>query len=127
MQSRRPLTIEELAETAVIDLNSEWPFDPEYRFFDAREHVLEILGSLVTVQCAQPQRRPSVTVAYDVDFPNPFTPTSSIDITETVRLSHFSVQEYLMSNRLAKSTNAKLRSFASASWLLDGFVGRCCM
>lgn len=71
-----PLTVEELAEAAVLDRR---PFDPETRLFDPR-YVIELLGSLVTV--------------------------SDYEGTDLVALAHFSVQEYLTSPRIQRTSVA---------------------
>ena len=111
--SRRPLTVEELAEAAVIDLETSPAFDADYRFFDAREQLLEILGSLVAVT----RSGPGVVGEFD-----PFTPASAILPVETVRLSHFSVQEYLLSERLRQSKIDRLRNFGASGRELNTFL-----
>lgn len=127
IQPCRPLTVEELAEAAVIDLNCTPAFHRDYRFFDAREHIQEILGCLITVSATQAQRRPSMAADYDVDFPSPFTHSPAPDAANIVRLSHFSVQEYLWSYRLAQSMNAKLQSFKIPWGTWHRFIGDCCL
>lgn len=92
--SRRPLTLEELAEAAVIDSSMQPVFHADYRFFDAREQLLEILGSLVSITSTAPSL---------MDNLDPMTPVLAIAPIETVRLSHFSVQEYLLSASLRTS------------------------
>jgi hypothetical protein len=109
------LTVEELAEAAVIDLGNDLAFDPDYRFFEAREQLLEILGSLVAITTTQPG-------ALSGDNLDPFTPASAIQPIETVRLSHFSVQEYLLSDRLRQSTNPRLQAFSPQASNPDAYV-----
>jgi ankyrin repeat protein len=111
--SRRPLTVEELAEAAVIDLDTEPAFDTEYRFFDAREQLLEILGSLVAVTFTPPNA---------LDTSDPFTPVSAIMPIETVKLSHFSVQEYFLSDRLRQTKNDRLKPFGADTCQLNAFL-----
>lgn len=124
MLSRRPLTIEELAEAAVIDLNAEQPFDPEYRFFDPKEQLLEILGSLVLVT-ATPAR--IAQIGYNADNPDPYTPASALQPIETLKLSHFSVQEYMFSDTLRQSKDHRLRAFSSQTSDLEAYTSRCCL
>lgn len=69
------MTVEELAEAAVLDWRS---FDPEDRLSDPH-YILELLGSLVTVQA---HKGPE----------------------EFVLLVHFSVKEFLMSTRIQRTS-----------------------
>lgn len=71
--SSRPLTVEELAEASIINPQNDSPFDLKDRFTDPH-NILKILSSLVVVS----------TRAEGVD---------------QIKLAHFSVKEYLMSNR----------------------------
>ena len=77
--SRRVLTVEELAEAVSIETDSEGLFDPSNRLFEPNT-ICSVLSGLVSIV----QRH---------------TPRESAD----VRLAHFSVEEYLVSDRLAKS------------------------
>ena len=72
--SVRPLHLEEVAEIVTIDINSNLQVDPDRRFADPQE-VLEICPSLIVIEAA--------------GFIN-------VDI----RLAHFSVKEYLISERI---------------------------
>lgn len=96
--SRKPVTVEELAEAAVLDRR---PFDPEDRLFDPR-YVIELLGSLVTV--------------------------SDYERADFVELAHFSVQEYLTSSRIQRTSvahfainepDAHILLAESCLWYLD--------
>ncbi|KAF8535856.1 hypothetical protein BDD12DRAFT_808232 [Trichophaea hybrida] len=95
--SERPLRIEELAEAIVLNPQSDPYFDPEERFPDPH-NILRILGSLVTIS------------------PSP-------DAAEKIRLTHFSVKEYLLSSRICLSSAAKFgfsdvaaNHFIAESW-----------
>ncbi|KAH6662712.1 ankyrin repeat-containing domain protein [Halenospora varia] len=79
--SARPLRIEEVAEVVAIDIKQS-RFDPENRLLEPRD-LLTICSSLVTTA--------AVTVKDDNGASN--------EITE-LRLAHFSVKEYLTSNRI---------------------------
>lgn len=74
--SERPLTIRELAEAVVVNPQKDIPYDLENRFLDSCD-VLKILSTLVNT--------------YE-------TEDSSEDDT-MIRLAHFSVKEYLTSER----------------------------
>ena len=111
--SRRPLRLSEIAEAAVLDSVPE--FNPDERYQDMRS-VLEVLGSLVTI--SQGGRYHNVSIR-DSDLINPFNITDSLnndnleghtygnsadpcacDWQWNIELAHFSVKEYLMSDRI---------------------------
>lgn len=77
--SRRVLTVEELAEAVSIETDSEGLFDPSNRLFEPNT-ICSVLSGLVSIVQSH-------------------TPRGSADI----RLAHFSVEEYLVSDRLAQS------------------------
>lgn len=77
--SRRVLTVEELAEAVSIETDSEGLFDPSNRLFEPNT-ICSVLSGLVSIVPSH-------------------TPRGSADI----RLAHFSVEEYLVSDRLAQS------------------------
>lgn len=84
--SQRTLSINEVAEAACIDPDSEVPFDPEDRFHAPANDILEILGSLVTVST-----------------------NNDNDVLKGdcgIKLAHFSVREYLLSSRLHNTPSA---------------------
>lgn len=99
LHSERPLTLQELAEAAVLRPES-LPVDPDDRLFDHRD-VLRICRGLVIVSRERISSNHSHTV-HDV-----------------VRFSHFSVKEYLMSSR----------SKAISAWDRSGheYIARCCV
>ncbi|KAL8881935.1 MAG: hypothetical protein Q9198_000968 [Flavoplaca austrocitrina] len=78
--SREPLHISELAEVVAITMKVGTWVDPEARFTEPNE-VFSILSSLVSIEDA-----PGVS--------------SNANETPIVRFSHFSVQEYLVSDRI---------------------------
>ena len=76
--SIRPLRVEELADILAIRFNEEIPqFNPDWRLGDAEEAVLSVCSNLVSV----------------------------VDVhgSQVVQFSHFSVKEFLTSDRLATS------------------------
>ena len=77
--SARPLQLEELAEIVAIDTEETPRFDPERRWPEPRD-ILMICSSLVT---------------------------STESAKAFVRLAHFSVKEYLVSNRIQLGTAAR--------------------
>ncbi|KAH0534080.1 hypothetical protein FGG08_007314, partial [Glutinoglossum americanum] len=77
--SARPLQIEEVAEVIAVNIEDHPQFDPERRFPEPRD-ILTICSSLVTVGATEGSRD-RVT-------------------REQIRLAHFSVKEYLVSERI---------------------------
>ncbi|KAI9657547.1 MAG: hypothetical protein M1831_004163 [Alyxoria varia] len=73
--AQRPLTVRELAEAVIVGISAESSFDPTDRLFDPNS-IANVLTGLVTI---------------------------SGGFSSTIRLAHFSVEEYLVSDRLASS------------------------
>ena len=77
----RPLTIAQVAEAAVLYPEKDQLLDPDDRFLDPVNDLLEILGSLVTVRSSQ---------ASDLGV------ESGPSDTDIVTLAHYSVKEYFV-------------------------------
>ena len=77
--SQQVLTVEELAEAVSIETDSEALFDPSYRLFEPNT-ICNVLSGLVSLVQSSSRRG-----------------------SAGIRLAHFSVEEYLVSDRLAKS------------------------
>ncbi len=77
--SKQALTVAELAEAAIIDLEDDGDIDITERLFDTN-HIIIVLSGLVTI-------------------------TSH----GSIRLAHFSVEKYLTSDRLGNSPMSKFR------------------
>ena len=98
--SERPLTLDELAEAAVINLENNPPFDPKQRFFTP-ESILEVLSTLVVVTPRDPGSG-GTHIGQTSLGPG----QDGAQILE-VRLAHFSVREYFTSSRLAQGPASK--------------------
>ncbi|MCJ1352895.1 MAG: hypothetical protein MMC33_002879 [Icmadophila ericetorum] len=114
--ARRTLTLEEVAEDAVFDPDTV--FDCEQRFPDPN-YILEVLGSLVTVSPRKTARIELFDVRSLVDHPDSDDESdvdsgvdsdfgSEIAFDATVTLAHFSVKEYLVSDRIQKEAAVEL-------------------
>jgi hypothetical protein len=79
--SARPLQIKEVAEVVAVDIESDPRFDPERRLREPQD-VLAICSSLVTVVTKIADGRHDKTTSGEI------------------RLAHFSVKEYLVSERI---------------------------
>jgi Ankyrin repeats (3 copies) len=80
--SARPVSIEEVAEVIAVDIESNPRFNPEGRIRDSRD-ILTICSSLVTIAAS----------SIDDELGN-------TNETGELRLAHFSVKEYLISDRI---------------------------
>lgn len=87
--SARPLKLEELAELVTIEIEDTVPFDPERRFPEPRE-ILKICSNLVSLS--------DETVGPDNLLDRDNRPDDLL--AARVSLAHFSVQEYLLSDRI---------------------------
>ncbi|EWC45586.1 hypothetical protein DRE_05444 [Drechslerella stenobrocha 248] len=88
--SFRPITVEELAEAAVIDLTNQI-FDAEEQRLSRCDDVLDTCSSLVTVS----------------------THTSSNEVeVQIVQLAHFSVKEYLLSGEVGTESGVSRFCFS---------------
>ena len=100
--SARPLCLAEVAEVIAIDVNDAPQFDAERRFADPHD-ILEICSSLVTVEIG-----PSpVSLHGDSDVEPDVVSDAELDAESDddkkrliIRLAHFSVKEYLISDRI---------------------------
>jgi len=106
--SRRPLTLPELAEAAIIQ-PADQQFDPQARFFNVSE-VLRVCGSLITYSAEshrehenpfedayQLQRSGSVYTASSRKYGS--SGRFGLEHKGPVRFAHYSVQEFLLSGR----------------------------
>ncbi|MCJ1246834.1 hypothetical protein MMC30_004043 [Trapelia coarctata] len=83
--STRLLQVKEVAEVLAVDAEADPRFDPDRRLSEPKD-ILEICSSLVSIE--------TQTVVEDVGT------TIRIIQGEVIRLAHFSVQEYLVSERI---------------------------
>jgi ankyrin repeat protein len=113
--SKRPLRIEKVAEAAVVDPQANPPFDPQDRFCDPCNNILEILGSLVTTSSDS-------TFSDGLVFDSVFDSDSSL-ITE-IRLAHLSVQEYLVSERIQ---HGDAREFGATNVAANDLIVKSCL
>ncbi|KAH0559449.1 hypothetical protein GP486_004039 [Trichoglossum hirsutum] len=87
--SNRPLRIEEVAEVVAVDLESDPQFDSNRRLSEPHD-LLIICSSLITVS--------STTLELS---------NGTLEETEELRLAHFSVKEYLTSERIRAGPASK--------------------
>src|SRR5437764_417870 len=88
--STRPVLIKEVAEVVAVDLERSHPrFDPEQRLHEPHD-LLVICSSLVTTS----------SVTFEL-------PDGELEGTEELRLAHFSVKEYLTSERIQAGPASK--------------------
>lgn len=103
--SKDSLNVREVAEAAVID--PQLPsFDPEDRLCDPTNDILEILGSLITVSPNNSMYEYDSDHEGDMDDVSTHQSRHSLNQnsdnlpSRKIRLAHFSVKEYLVSQRI---------------------------
>ncbi|TVY35584.1 hypothetical protein LSUB1_G005613 [Lachnellula subtilissima] len=127
--SERPLRIEELAEAAVVDPESDPPFSPENRLLNPHGDILEILGSLVTIFVKPAQRGLDDDESDDSDLDgwdyDKYGPGYSDEYEQTeIKLAHFSVKDYLVSTRIQAPKTA---IFSATPVEGNSFIARSCL
>ena len=108
--SSRPLSVEELAEVVAINVERETAFDRDEIFEDPME-VLDICLSLVSVV---------MTKGSSLGGPS----RRSSKISRTVTLAHYSVQEYLVSQRICQGHAARYSMQPAAC---HGYIAKGCL
>jgi ankyrin repeat domain-containing protein 50 len=108
--STRPLELTELAEAIVINPKASPPFDPRERFMDPQS-VFQILSSLITVSSREDQR-------------DMLDASGIIRPVITVTLAHFSVMEFLISDRIQQGP---AKHFAISKSIANHFIAECCL
>jgi ankyrin repeat protein len=99
----RPLTVEELAEVLAIDFSAKGGtpmVDEKLRWEDKEQAVLSACSTLIAV-VEDPSSR---SRSRSPSPPLPPLPPPSVSPSRRVQFSHFSVKEFLTSDRLAAST-----------------------
>ena len=116
--STRPLRLEEIAEVIAIDYKSSPTFDLDKRFEDPSD-ILEICSSLISFEDAGTNWHPQNEIVVETDADEdadsyghtwPDTKIGGVNTEPRhkhdqrrkakIRLAHFSVEEYLVSNRI---------------------------
>ncbi|KAH9888269.1 ankyrin repeat-containing domain protein [Xylariomycetidae sp. FL2044] len=103
--AKRPLKLSQVAEAAVIDPDATVPFDPDNRFFDPENDILDLLGSLVVLD----NHVEDLKIFDDSEHSD--TLSESTDICRSlsdpvVKLAHFTVKEYLITHWQRISINS---------------------
>ena len=110
--SKRPMLVREIAEILIADPDDIPEFSEERRLFGAND-ILVYCGNLVTFQ-------PPYDPHFDADYDSDQSPSEADDAADyeseqrritsqekEIRLAHFSVQEFLLSDRIHKSESKK--------------------
>jgi hypothetical protein len=95
----RPLSIEEVIEALAVDIDDRESYDPRRRSTGGADHLIRICPGLIEI---------------------------SLDTggTQGIRIAHFSVQEYLLSDRIRGSEAA---NFALSGPLQHGRISKACL
>jgi len=103
--SERPLRIIELAETVAVNVNGNPWFQEEERFPEPQE-ILKICSSLVIVEKGSKNLDHDTDSESDYERDDEGVAERGGKIPPTVRLAHFSVKEYLVSERIQGNQSA---------------------
>ncbi|KAF2488658.1 HET-domain-containing protein, partial [Lophium mytilinum] len=116
--SSRPLSLDEVTEVIAIDPERDPAFDGEEVLEDPAD-VLRICSSLVTITTIEEPGKES-----DDDDGLPFPSKSSNPTGQTVALAHYSVKEYLVSERCRQSQAAR---YSMQHTPCNEFISKCCL
>ncbi|KAI9772775.1 MAG: hypothetical protein M1839_002320 [Geoglossum umbratile] len=125
--STRPLLLKELAEAAVIDPDTG-KFDPNDSRLVDETLILDLCGTLVTSSVKIYDRSASsddwlngkIRIEYGSSYPH-WSESGHFDV---ISLSHFSVKEYISSERLQKTA---LFSYFASERIANTFLAECCL
>ena len=99
--AHRPLTVRELIDGIAVELNNSTGLNPKRRLLDS-DSILDVCGGFIDI---------SLGADHTID---PFHEEKE-DLTSTVRIAHFSVQEYLESERIQHQKAAKFSLIRATS------------
>ena len=125
----RPLTLSELADAVVTDPSGAGVVDSENR--GTPEEVLELLSGLVTIETDYEEEDESKSsslessVCEDNDVQDPLS-MRGVSGKSRVRLAHFSVKEYLESDRITRS-ETKAKAFYLENAKEQEFLAQSCL
>lgn len=117
--SLRPLSLDEVAEVIAFDVDSDDKFNDENRLAEP-EDVLNICSSLVISVETDSDDDQKDNEAYD-------SPATSTPKATMVRLAHFSVKEYLVSDRIRTGSAAFFSVNEEASNATIAATGLSCL
>ena len=88
--ARRPLTLQELIDGVAVEINGDLSRLNRKRRLPDSDGIRDVCGVFIDIYVAE---KPKIFTTDDEDFEDE-------KVTETVRIAHFSVQEYLESERI---------------------------
>jgi ankyrin repeat protein len=108
--SLRPLTLKELAEAMVIDVEGQC-FDPDEHRLTNYRHVLDICSSLVSVSntSTNSNETPWLKEKYDIERRYNYHTNQPLEV---VQFAHFSVKEYMTLERAKSAPNVSRFQFS---------------
>lgn len=124
--SARPLRLEEVAEILAIDVDQTPRFDPERRWPEPRD-ILRMCSSLITLTRDSSDASVQDFLNEDSQGLDTYSVAESVDAQDPityVRLAHFSVKEYLVSDRvpLGMASHYSIREIESHGVLAEDCI-----
>ena len=114
--ARRPLTIAEVAEAAVLNPEQDELLDTDNRFLEPVTDILEILGSLVVVEDHE-------TSDGEISDENSDCESEYLESSKAIKLAHFTVKEYL----ITQLGTMDVRGIREMSEGADFFLTKSCL
>lgn len=111
--SLRPLTLQELAEAMVIDVEGH-RFDPEEQRLTNYRYVLEICSSLVSASVVKYSRAEMTWLTEKIEIERKQRFGGHDIEVEVIQFAHFSVKEYMMLERAKVGAKVSRFCFSSA-------------
>ena len=124
--SLRPLSLDEVAEIVAFDVDSDDKFNCENRLAEPKD-VLNMCSSLVINIETNSDDDEEVNMKTDSDYDEIIPTASTSRARVMVRLAHFSVKEYLVSDRIRTGSAAFFSIEEEASNARIGATGLSCL
>ena len=103
--SSRPMSVMEIIEAIAVDIHDQQRYDCDRRL-ESSEDLLRICPGLIDIQVKQSVYQNS-EFSEDEDYYEDVPPAREVSAyVDTVRIAHFSVQEFLLSDRIKKGRAA---------------------
>jgi len=119
----RPLSVDEVTEALAVDIDDLECYDPRRRLIGGADDLLRLCPGLIEIDLRNRIYNNSGSKGSNDEGNKNNTSASILDV-QTVRIAHFSVQEYLLSERVKQSRAA---NFALSGPSQHGRISKACL
>jgi len=119
----RPLSVDEVTEALAVDIDGLECYDPKSRFTGGADDLLRICPGLIEISLSSDKDNESDFDDQDDEEDEDNANSNTVGV-QIVRIAHFSVQEYLLSERIRKSRAA---NFALSGPTEHGRISKACL